>query len=97
MKKKLTILLVAASLAAALGFFIYFIADNELSRRVAGEEDFIPEEIDISTIKDDVEFARTIPDYEILYTGLVGQEKTTDFLTILEDNMDVISICCCTI
>jgi len=90
MKRKLTIILVAASLAAALGFFIYFIVDNEMSRRTGGEEAFIPEEIDISTIKDDIGFARTIPDYEILYTGLVGEEKTTDFLTIIEENMDMV-------
>jgi DMSO/TMAO reductase YedYZ molybdopterin-dependent catalytic subunit len=90
MKRKLTIILVAASLAVALGFFIYFIVDNEMSRSVDGEEAFIPEEIDISTIGDDFEFARTIPDYEILYTGLLGEEKTTDFLTILEDNMDMV-------
>jgi DMSO/TMAO reductase YedYZ molybdopterin-dependent catalytic subunit len=90
MKRKLTIILVAASLTVALGFFIYFIMDNEMSRRTIGEEAFIPEEIDISTIKDDVEFARTIPDYEILFTGLLGEEKTTDFFTILEDNMDMV-------
>jgi DMSO/TMAO reductase YedYZ molybdopterin-dependent catalytic subunit len=90
MKRKLTIILVAVSLAIALGFFIYFIVDNEMSRRTPGEEAFIPEEIDISLIKDDLEFAQTIPDYEILFTGLVGEEKKTDFLTILEDNMDMV-------
>jgi DMSO/TMAO reductase YedYZ molybdopterin-dependent catalytic subunit len=90
MKRKLILILVVVSLTASLGFFIYFIADNEMSRAGRGEEVFTPEDIDISTIKDDIEFAGTIPEYEILFTGLVGEEKTTDFLAIIEENMDLV-------
>ena len=32
MKRKLIIILVAVSLVAALGFFIYFIVENEMSK-----------------------------------------------------------------
>jgi len=88
MKKKLTVTLIAVSLVAALAFFIYFIVQNELSRRGSSEKVFVPEDIDISTIDDDLEFAGTIPDYEILFTGLVLQEEVKDFLGILEKSQE---------
>jgi len=92
MKRKLIIILVAASLAAVLGFFIYFIAENELSRTAADDDAFVPEDIDISTIEDDVDFAMTIPEYQIRFSGLLDEDMTTDFLTILEDHMDMVEV-----
>ena len=85
MKRKLTISLVIATLVTASIFFIYFIAKNEMSKSGSSTEQFIPEDIDISSIEDDEEFARTIPDYEILFTGLVRDEAITDFAGILEN------------
>jgi len=92
MKRKLTIILVFASLAVLLGFFIYFIAQNELSRAAADDDIFVPEDIDISTIEDDVDFAMTIPEYQIRFSGLLGEDMTIDFLTILEDHMDMVEV-----
>lgn len=86
MKKKLTIILVVAAFVVALGFFIYFIVQNELSKQDSSGEVFVPRDIDISAIEDDLDFARTIPEYEILFTGLVRSEAVKSFSDILEDN-----------
>ena len=63
MKKKLTIVLVIGSVVIALGFFLYFIIDNEIDRRNAVTDVFVPEDIDISGIISDLEFAESIPEY----------------------------------
>ena len=88
MKKKLTIILVIVSMIAVLAFFIYFIVQNELSKSGNPGEAFIPEDIDISMIDDDIEFAQTIPEYGMLFTGLVKNEITIDFASMLERNQD---------
>ena len=90
MKKKLTIALVIGSVVIALGFFLYFIIENEISNRSVEAEVFIPEEIDISVIESDLEFAETIPEYEILFTGLLNKELTRNFYDILVENQDKI-------
>jgi DMSO/TMAO reductase YedYZ molybdopterin-dependent catalytic subunit len=91
MKKKLIITLVIASVAVTLGFFIYFIVENEIDKKSAGSEVFIPEEIDISMIGSDIEFAETIPEYEILFTGFLNEEITKNFYDILVENQDRIT------
>ncbi len=88
MKRKLTIILVIVSLIVVLAFFIYFIVQNELSRSSTPGEAFVPEDIDISMIDDDIEFAQTIPEYDMLFTGLVKNEITIDFASMLESNQD---------
>ena len=90
MKKKLTIALVIGSVVIALGFFLYFIIENEISRRSVETEIFVPEEIDISIIESDLEFAETIPEYEILFKGLLNEELTRSFYDILVENQDKI-------
>jgi len=90
MKKKLTVALVISSVVIVLGFFLYFIIENETSRRGAGTEVFVPEEIDISIIESDLEFAETIPEYEILFTGFLNEEFTRSFYDILVENQDKI-------
>lgn len=88
MKRKLITTLVVAVLAAALSFFIYFIVQNELSKPDLSEEVFILEDIDISMIDNDIEFAQAIPEYNILFTGLIENETTIDFTGILENNQN---------
>lgn len=90
MKRKLTIALVIGSVVIVLGFFLYFIIGSEISKRSAEKEVFVPEEIDISVIENDLEFAETIPEYEILFTGLLNKELTKNFYDILAENQDKI-------
>lgn len=83
MKKKLIIALVAGSAAIVLAFFIYFIIENEMAKRGTVSEVFEPEDIDISTIGSDLEFAESIPEYEMLFSGLLSEGLTSNFYDIL--------------
>ena len=83
MKKKLTLILVSIAAVAALAFFSYFIFKNEAGKRT-GEELFIPEDINIDEIKDDKDFAQTIPEYQIMFTGLLEEELDTTFYDIID-------------
>lgn len=88
MRKKLIIAIVVGSVVIALGFFLYFIIENEIDKRSGKTEVFVPEDIDLSTIGSDLEFAETIPEYEILFTGLLNEEITRSFYDILFQNQD---------
>ncbi len=88
MRKKLIIALVVGSVIIAVGFFLYFIIENEIEKRSGKTEIFVPEDIDISVIESDLEFAEAIPEYEILFTGFLNEEITKDFFTILFENQD---------
>ena len=90
MKKKLIIALVVGSVVIALGFFLYFIIENEIEKRSTGAEVFVPEEIDISVIENDLEFAESLPEYEMLFTGLLNEELARSFYDILSENQDKI-------
>jgi DMSO/TMAO reductase YedYZ molybdopterin-dependent catalytic subunit len=90
MKKKLILILISTTAIASLAFFSYFIFQNEAGKRI-GEELFIPEEINIDEIKDDKDFAQTIPEYKMLFTGLLEEELDITFYDILdkyEDNIE---------
>jgi len=90
MKKRLTLILISAAVVAVLAFFSYFIFQNEAGKRT-GEELFIPGDINIDEIKDDKDFAQTIPEYSILFTGLLEEELDITFYDILdkyEDNIE---------
>ena len=90
MRKKLLIALVVGSVVIALGFFLYFVIDNEIEKRSGKTEVFVPGDIDISAIGSDLEFADTIPEYEILFTGFLKEELTRNFYDILFQNQDKI-------
>jgi DMSO/TMAO reductase YedYZ molybdopterin-dependent catalytic subunit len=83
MKKKLTLILISIAAVAALAFFSYFIFKNEAGKRT-GEELFIPEDINIDEIKDDKDFAQTIPEYQIMFNGLLEEELDTTFYDIID-------------
>jgi DMSO/TMAO reductase YedYZ molybdopterin-dependent catalytic subunit len=90
MKKKLVISLISIVAVAALAFFSYYIFENEARKRVR-EESFIPEEINIDKIKDDKDFAQAIPEYRMLFTGLLEEDLDIAFSGILdryEDNVE---------
>ena len=90
MKKKLILILISAVAVAILAFFSYFIIKN-ITGRSFGEESFIPEEINIDEIKDDKDFAQTIPEYRILFTGLLEEDLDITFNDILDrygDNIE---------
>jgi DMSO/TMAO reductase YedYZ molybdopterin-dependent catalytic subunit len=90
MKKKLILILISTTAIASLAFFSYFIIQNEAGKRT-GEELFVPEEINIDEIKDDKDFAQTIPEYKMLFTGLIEEELDITFYDILNkygDNIE---------
>ncbi len=83
MKKKLILILISTAAIASLAFFSYFIIQNEAGKHT-GEELFVPEEINIDEIKDDKDFAQTIPEYKMLFTGLLEEELDITFYDILD-------------
>lgn len=90
MKKKLIISLISIVTVAALAFFSYYIFKNEAEKRGGGET-FIPEEINIDEIKNDKDFAQAIPEYRILFTGLLEEDLDITFNDILDrygDNVE---------
>ena len=82
MKKKLIIALILVVTISAVTFFSYYIYQNEI-KKSAGEGAFIPEDINLDEIKDDFEFAETIPEYKILFTGLLEEDLSITFSDIL--------------
>ncbi len=82
MKKKLYITLIVITLVGLIGFFSYYIAKNELGKR--REQAFDPASIDISQIDSDLEFAETIPEYRILFNGLVEESVELKFTDIIK-------------
>jgi hypothetical protein len=42
-----------------------------------------PETVDVDLIESDIDFAESIPEYNILFTGLVGEQTEMSFLDII--------------
>ncbi len=82
-KKKLYITLIIAFMVILIGFFSYYIAKNEISQST-GSETFIPSEINIDEIDSDLEFAERIPEYKILFNGLIEEDYEITFREIIE-------------
>jgi DMSO/TMAO reductase YedYZ molybdopterin-dependent catalytic subunit len=78
-KKVLLITLLCVALAGLTGFFSYFIYGNEASKAETRVAEFNPPDINIDEISSDLEFAQTIPDYNMLFTGLVENELQLSF------------------
>ncbi len=72
-------------LAAVIVFAVYSIASNEAAKSAAFTPAFVPETVDVDVIESDLDFARTIPEYNILFTGLLGQQVEMSFLDILTE------------
>lgn len=83
MKKKLILILIITVAIVAVAFFSYFII-KDITGRSSVEELFIPEDINIDEIESDREFAQTIPEYRILFTGLLEEELDITFYDILD-------------
>jgi DMSO/TMAO reductase YedYZ molybdopterin-dependent catalytic subunit len=84
MKKKILLktLLVIALVAIAF-FAAYSIFRNEAAKRAAFAPAFEPQEIDVDILETDIDFARAIPEYNILFSGLLGDPKERSFLEFL--------------
>ena len=83
MKKILLIALLCLVLAGSTAFFSYYIYEKEASRAASRVVGFNPSDINIDKISNDLEFARTIPDYKILFSGLVENEIQMGFEELL--------------
>ncbi len=96
MKKKILLkTLLVVSLAAIAFFAAYSILLNEAAKRAAFAPAFEPAEIDVDIIESDIDFARAIPEYNILFSGLLGDPKERSFLDILiewEEEIETITV-----
>ena len=88
MKKKTIITLIIFFLAASLAFFGYYIGRNEIRKAAIAREqnpasDFNPADINVDLIKDDIEFAASIPEIKMKFTGMLENELEITFLDIV--------------
>ena len=85
MKKKknireiLLVTLVCLVLAGLTAFFSYYIYKNEALRAASRVVEFNPPDINIDKISNDLELARTLPEYRMLFSGLVENELQMSF------------------
>lgn len=84
MKKKLILILLFSIIALSVAFFAYYIYTDQIKNRQPSRQVFNPEEINIDRIKNDLEFAEIIPDYDIFFTGLVEKDVEISFKEIIE-------------
>lgn len=82
-KKILLVTLLCLVLSGFAAFFSYYIYKNEASRAASRVVEFNPPDINIDKISNDLEFARTIPDYRISFSGLVENEIQMSFEELL--------------
>jgi len=90
-KSKFIISLLVLFLVASLVFFGYYIFKNEYSKRVPnrnGINGFDASKINVDLIKDDVEFARAIPEYKMRFSGLTDRQFDLTFLDIVSNYKD---------
>ncbi|MHB1347821.1 MAG: molybdopterin-dependent oxidoreductase [Candidatus Humimicrobiaceae bacterium] len=90
-KTKIIISLLIFVLVSGLVFFGYYIIENEYLKRTARESsisDFDPSELNIDLIKDDIDFARAIPEYKMRFSGLTKKQIDLTFLDIVSDYKD---------
>ena len=78
-KKILLVTLLCLALAGFTAFFSYYIYKNEASKAAARPEQFNPPAINVDKISSDLEFAQTIPDYKMLFSGLVENQLQLSF------------------
>lgn len=85
-KRIILITLLCVVLAGFTGFFSYFIFQNEAEKAAARPVEFVPSEINIDSISNDLEFAKTIPEYRMLFTGFLDNELDISFEDLLTAN-----------
>jgi DMSO/TMAO reductase YedYZ molybdopterin-dependent catalytic subunit len=86
MKTKLAVSLILFFLISLIVFFSYFIIKNESAKKILNQTTttkFDPTKINIDLIKDDIEFAKTIPEYKIKFSGLIDKEFNITFLELV--------------
>jgi len=90
-KSKLIISLLVLFLVASLVFFGYYIIKNEYSKRVPKGNTingFDASKINVDLIKDDIEFAKAIPEYKMRFSGLTDRQFDLTFLDIVSNYKD---------
>jgi DMSO/TMAO reductase YedYZ molybdopterin-dependent catalytic subunit len=79
LKKILLVTLLCLVLAGFTAFFSYYIYKNEASRAAARAVQFNPPDINVDKITSDLEFSQTIPEYKMLFSGLVENQLQMSF------------------
>ena len=82
-RKILLVTLVCLVLAGLTAFFSYYIYKNEALRAASRVVEFNPPDINIDKISNDLELARTLPEYRMLFSGLVENELQMSFEELL--------------
>lgn len=83
MKKKLIIILLFTVITAAIAFFSYYIYENVL-KTARLQEAFLPQDINVDDIESDLEFAETLPEYLLVFTGLIDGDWEITFYDIVD-------------
>ncbi|MDZ7837876.1 MAG: molybdopterin-dependent oxidoreductase [Actinomycetota bacterium] len=85
MNKKLFYISITLVIIALVAFLSYFIAINQRQKNQQELAGFNPQDIDISQIETDIQFAQAIPDYKLLFNGLLKDEKELTFSQVIEN------------
>jgi len=83
MNKKIFYILAVVAAAGLLALLIYSIAQDR-QEQASLDQGFNFEDIDISQIGNDSEFASALPEYRILFNGLVKEEVELNLVQIIE-------------
>jgi len=91
MKTKAIIASIIIFFLASVVFFGYYIIKNETSRISAKESattKFDPSKINVDLIKNDIEFAKVIPEYKMRFSGMIDKEFDLTFLELVSNYAD---------
>jgi DMSO/TMAO reductase YedYZ molybdopterin-dependent catalytic subunit len=89
MKKNILVAVSLTVIVIGIAVFLFFtIRKNITQKKAETDSVFDPETIDVDKIKNDIQFAETIPEYNIMISGLVEKERTISFLDIIRNYSD---------
>ncbi|UCB47244.1 MAG: molybdopterin-dependent oxidoreductase [Spirochaetota bacterium] len=89
MKKNILVAVSLTVIVIGVLVFIFFtVRENIAQKKAEIESEFDPGSIDIDNIENDLQFAETIPEYKIMISGLVKEDRTISFLDIVKNYSD---------
>ena len=84
-KRTLMVIVLIISSVAVSTFLGYFIFQNEMARRTSLKEAEFTGDINIEKSDSDLQFAEKLPEYKILFTGLIQEDFEISFDDIIKN------------
>ena len=84
-KRTLMVVVLIISSVAVSTFLGYFIFQNEMARRTSLKEAEFTGDINIEKSDSDLQFAEKLPEYKILFTGLIQEDFEISFDDIIKN------------